>query len=43
MDCAAYHRSEAVGGYLKEEHVKIHVHYLPAYSPNLNPSEHLGM
>ena len=41
MDCAAYHRSEAVRDYLKEEHVKIHIHYLPAYRPNLNPFERL--
>lgn len=38
-DNAGYHHSKAVQAYAEERKIKIH--YLPAYSPNLNPIERL--
>lgn len=38
-DNAGYHRSKDVKAYAKE--LKIILHYLPAYSPNLNPIERM--
>lgn len=39
LDCAAYHRANAVKQTAKE--LNIQLHYLPPYSPNLNPIERL--
>ncbi|CCB89742.1 IS630 family transposase [Simkania negevensis] len=38
-DNAPYYRNKAVKNYLETS--KIHLHFLPAYSPNLNPIERL--
>ena len=38
-DNAGYHRSKEVQAWAKE--LRIELHYLPAYSPNLNPIERL--
>ena len=38
-DNAAYHKSKEVCCYAKELNIKLH--YLPPYSPNLNPIERL--
>lgn len=38
-DNARYYKNQLVQGYLKES--KIQLHYLPPYSPNLNPIERL--
>ncbi len=39
LDGAAYHRANAVKDKAKELHIQLH--YLPPYSPNLNPIERL--
>lgn len=39
LDQAGYHKSEVVTKFAKENGIKLH--YLPAYSPNLNPIERL--
>ena len=39
LDNAGYHRSRAVKVYAKKLRIKLH--YLPPYSPNLNPIERL--
>ena len=39
LDGAGYHRSAEVKEAAKKENIKLH--YLPAYSPNLNPIERL--
>ncbi|NKC13183.1 MAG: IS630 family transposase [Gammaproteobacteria bacterium] len=38
-DNAAYHKSKDVQSYAKDSNIKLH--YLPSYSPNLNPIERL--
>lgn len=38
-DGASIHRSEAVKAFLKERPGRIHLECLPAYSPELNPTE----
>ena len=38
-DGASIHRSEAVKSFLKERPGRIHLERLPAYSPELNPTE----
>jgi transposase len=40
LDNASYHKSKEVKAYLAN-HSKIQLHYLPSYSPNLNPIERL--
>jgi transposase len=39
LDQAGYHRSEVVQMFAKEHWIRLH--YLPPYSPNLNPTERL--
>jgi transposase len=39
LDQSGYHRSEEVSKYAKKNGIKLH--FLPAYSPNLNPIERL--
>src|SRR3990167_10897133 len=39
LDQAGYHTSEALSEYIKG--TRIELHFLPAYSPNLNPIERL--
>jgi transposase len=39
LDNSGYHRSERVKAFAKTNHIELH--YLPAYSPNLNPIERL--
>ncbi|AUD06538.1 transposase [Spirosoma pollinicola] len=39
MDCASIHRGEAVKTFLKERPGRVHLERLPAYSPELNPTE----
>lgn len=41
LDGAAYHRSELVRNAAKVLNIEIELHYLPPYSPNLNPIERL--
>lgn len=38
-DGASIHRGEAVKAFLKERPSRIHLERLPAYSPELNPTE----
>ncbi len=39
LDKAGYHCSKAVAEYAEKHHIKLH--FLPPYSPNLNPIERL--
>jgi hypothetical protein len=41
VDRGPCHRSKEVKAYLRGEDVRIKLHYLPPYSPNLNPIERL--
>lgn len=41
VDQGRCHTSKEVKEYLKEKNVRIKLHYLPPYSPNLNPIERL--
>ena len=38
-DGASIHRSEAVKAFLRERPGRVHLEHLPAYSPELNPTE----
>jgi transposase len=42
IDGHPVHRSEAVRGWVKANHEKIRVYYLPPYSPELNPDERVN-
>jgi transposase len=42
VDNLRTHRSKILQAYLKENKDKIELYYLPAYSPDLNPDEHLN-
>lgn len=39
LDNARYHHARLISPWLKENSDKIELHFLPAYSPNLNPIE----
>ena len=41
VDQGSCHTSKEVKAFLEDKHVRIKLHYLPSYSPNLNPIERL--
>lgn len=41
LDGAPYHKGEAITDFVQEPRHELELHYLPGYSPELNPQEHV--